>query len=210
MPPVSWDQILAFSRAIRFAVPDPDVDVFEAVPHGMFLLDYEVEGTAIRKVIHVYDHQRTCWEALFLDLSGRSPADFESLDIKALDENFFGPHHDLPKLLAEMLARGSQLLGQPLEHGGSLEWSKRIIKGWFGVAHSHGAVSGRIRINCLLDSPDFSAETLRFLLWHEFLHIHLKQGHTEEFRRLERLWPDHSTCNREMDALNEKFGVQYW
>ncbi len=37
---------------------------------------------------------------------------------------------------------------------------------------------GLIRVNVLLDSPDISRETLEFLLWHEFLHLWLKQGHT--------------------------------
>lgn len=40
--------------------------------------------------------------------------------------------------------------------------------------------------------------------------MYLKQGHTAEFRRRERMWPDYTTCNREMDGLHEKFGVQYW
>jgi ATP-dependent helicase IRC3 len=325
LPPVSWDHILAFSRAIRASVPDPEVDVFEAVPHGMYVLEYETEGVANRHIIHVYDHQRTCWNALFTFLSTRSPAELESVDVEALDVDLFGdceppspsrldiativervrkgdpcpqyvplegrafcdphglaklarekdmrsseinalllkrhtplarviypsamdfrrafddamrelefpgeapppkgivqfeplpsnpmrsgPHHDLAKLFADMLDKGSDLLGKRLQHDGPVEWSRRIIKGWFGVAHSHGALTGHIRINCLLDSPDFSAETLRFLLWHEYLHVYLKQGHTDEFRRLERMWPNYVGCNREMDALHEKFGVQYW
>jgi len=73
-----------------------------------------------------------------------------------------------------------------------------------------GALRGRIRINVLLDSPDVSSETIRFLLWHEFLHTYLMALHTPEFRRHERLWPEHVARNREMDSLNEKFGVQYW
>jgi len=121
-----------------------------------------------------------------------------------------GPHHDLPKLFAEMLATGSELLGKQLQHDGSVEWSHRIIKGWFGLAYFEGPRQGLIRINCLLDSPDFSAESMGFLLWHEYLHVYLKQRHTEEFRRIERMWSDYASCDREMDALNEKFGVQYW
>jgi hypothetical protein len=57
---------------------------------------------------------------------------------------------------------------------------------------------------------DVSMETVRFLLWHEYLHIYLKQLHTEEFRRHERMWPDHAACNRDLDALNERSGVPYW
>ena len=90
LPAASWDHILAFSRAIRASVPDPDVDVFEAVPHGMFVLEYETEGIANRHVIHVYDHQRTCWDALFTFLSGFSTAELEGIDVEALDDHIFG------------------------------------------------------------------------------------------------------------------------
>jgi hypothetical protein len=38
----------------------------------------------------------------------------------------------------------------------------------------------------------------------------LSRAIRREFRRLERKWPDYAACNREMDALHEKFGVQYW
>jgi len=34
--------------------------------------------------------------------------------------------------------------------------------------------------------------------------------HTEEFRRLERLWPNHAALDRELDALHEKYGIEYW
>jgi hypothetical protein len=44
----------------------------------------------------------------------------------------------------------------------------------------------RLRINRLLDSPDISVNTMRFLLWHEFLHVHLASGHTKTFREHER------------------------
>jgi hypothetical protein len=124
-----------------------------------------------------------------------------------------GPPPDnlrLRALLDETLVRGSELLRSPLRHDGTVEWTHRIIKGWYGTADFTGPLRGRIRINVLLNSPDVSAETIRFLLWHEFLHIHLAALHTAEFRRLERLWPDYVILDREMDALNEKFGVQYW
>ncbi len=62
----------------------------------------------------------------------------------------------------------------------------------------------------LLDSPDVSAETMRYLLWHEYLHLHLKSLHTKTFRELERRWPTSVDGDRELDTLNERFGVQYW
>lgn len=55
LPPISWDDILSVSRAIRSSVADADADVFEAVPHGMYVLEQETEGVAVRNVVHVYE-----------------------------------------------------------------------------------------------------------------------------------------------------------
>lgn len=121
-----------------------------------------------------------------------------------------GPTHDLPRLMTEVLEQGKALLGlEVLTFDGTLEWSSRLIKGWYGMAYPT-EVPTRIRINRLLDSPDFDAEHLRFLLWHEFLHVHLRQGHTPTFRELERKWPTHVAADRALDTLNERFGIQYW
>ena len=325
LPPPSWDQVLALSRAIRASVSDSDADVFEAVPHGMFRLDYVVEEEAVQHYVHVYEHQKTCWDALFARLATQPSSNLENADPELIYADFFGdcddpapsaidvatvverarrgdplpayvplagrqqcdprdlariaraadmrsseidallaerhsalaqviyptavdfrrafddgmrelafpqdgrppkgivlfeppsgnplrpgPHHDLTTLLATALARGSQLLETPLSHSGPLEWTSRYIKGWFGMADLKGPYAGRIRINRLLDSADVSVETMTFLMWHEFLHLHLQQGHTPQFRRQERLWPGYQACDREMDSLHEKFGVQYW
>jgi hypothetical protein len=125
-----------------------------------------------------------------------------------------GPHHNLPELMAQVLKEGAALIGVPeLQHTGRLEWSKRLVKGWYGMAYSKMEEPfghGRIRMNVLLDSKDMSEATIKFLLWHEYLHLHLKQLHTSEFRRLERLWPGYVQCDAELDTLNERFGVQYW
>ena len=61
----------------------------------------------------------------------------------------------------------------------------------------------RICINRLLDSPDISMTTMQFLIWHEFLHVHLASGHTETFREHERHWPGYVEAERELDTLNE-------
>ena len=41
-----------------------------------------------------------------------------------------------------------------------------------------------------LPGPEIKPATLRFLVWHEYLHLHLKAGHTTVFRELEKQWPD--------------------
>ena len=88
-------------------------------------------------------------------------------------------------------------------------WSHRLLKGWYGMAYTREDPP-RICINRLLDSPDISMTTMQFLIWHEFLHVHLASGHTETFREHERHWPGYVEAERELDTLNERFGVQYW
>jgi len=126
-----------------------------------------------------------------------------------------GPAHDLQILLTEVLTVGAGLLNIPQLPGNeiTLEWTTRLIKGWSGKAYyetdtPHG--SGRIRINCLLNSPDVTSDTLRFLLWHEYLHLYLKLPHPKVFRDLERQWPGYVDASRELDTLNERFGITYW
>jgi hypothetical protein len=68
----------------------------------------------------------------------------------------------------------------------------------------------RIVINRLPDSSAVSEATLRFLLWHEFLHVHLRQLHTPTFRDLERKWSGCKHAERELDTLGERFEVSYW
>lgn len=139
--------------------------------------------------------------------TGHSSPVFEDLPGEPLAP---GPHHDLPTLWSEMLVLGAPLLGRDrlTYTGRGPEWTRRIIKGWFGKANWEEG--DEIWVNRLLDSPNISAETIRFLLWHEFLHIHLRLKHPPEFRRLERLWPDYTRANRELDTLQERFAISWW
>ena len=124
-----------------------------------------------------------------------------------------GPTHDLNVLLAEVLETGKALLGQDkLPFDGSIRMTKYIIKGWYGKAEqSDQPGKGTIRINTLLDSPDVSVDTMKFLIWHEYLHLYLhREGHSEQFYKFERLWPNWKDADHELDSLNERFGIQYW
>jgi superfamily II DNA or RNA helicase len=127
-----------------------------------------------------------------------------------------GTHaHDLDALMHEVLAQGREVLGmaEPLPFSARIEWTVRLVKGWYAMAYQQpGDVNGggKIRVNRLLDSPDVSAETLRYLLWHEYLHLFLQQGHTKSFKQHETAWPAYVSGARELDTLNERFGIQYW
>jgi superfamily II DNA or RNA helicase len=125
-----------------------------------------------------------------------------------------GPAHDLEVLMTGVLEEGKALLNVPdLPFAGRVEWTARIIKGWYGMANWEKHASsgtGTIRINRLLNSPDMSPATMRFLLWHEYLHLYLQQLHTHTFRELEAKWPGRIEADRQLDTLNERFGIAYW
>jgi hypothetical protein len=164
----------------------PDLRRFQtAVEDALFELEHPEEATRVVRAIPIFE-----------------PRPDQQLSP--------GPHHDLRALLNEVLVTGAQLLGlETLRYDGTLEWSKRLLKGWYGMAYI-AERPPRIRINCLLDSPDIAPNTMKFLLWHEFLHVHLNQGHTPTFRELERKWPGCVDADRQLDTLNERFGIQYW
>lgn len=321
---VSWEQLGEVARALRQGAPSAPADLFECVPEGTYVLEYEVDGETGRFLVSRYEHQGECWNALLDTLDAKTPAELAELDAARVHDDYFfdcepvrptvrdivrvieqyraqsgrpeyhplaeraesdprtlaarvrdedmgerqrvalvvaaygtlaravypsladfraavdaavrgdesrlplgrpifepppemrlasGPAHDLDALMRETRSRGRELLGHDLPGQIRVHWSHRLIKGWYAKAYftftsKHG--DGEIRMNRLLDSPAISAATIRYVLWHEYLHLFLKAAHTAEFRAKERLWPDWFACDRELDTLNERFGVQYW
>lgn len=169
-------------------------DFKQAVEDALDELQHPGEATSMPKAVPVFRPRPT--ELL------RQPA--------------IGTHaHDLPALMQEVLEAGVALAGAEgqLPFSAELVWTGRLVKGWYGYANwqdTDAMGGGRIRINRLLDSPDVSADTMRYLLWHEYLHLYLKQGHTATFKELERRWPTYHEGCKELDTLNERFGIQYW
>jgi hypothetical protein len=125
-----------------------------------------------------------------------------------------GPAHDGATLFEEVLNRAPVLLGvKTVDSDRRVDWTKHLIKGWYGHAKWEAATPhghGLIKLNRLVNSPAVTKETILFLLWHEYLHLYLKQKHTGQFRGLEQKWPGYVDANRELHSLNERFGVQYW
>lgn len=326
-----WDLIRATAARMAMQGRGFEADVFEAIPHGWYLLSRDQDGEDVYQVIAVYEHQHSSWEALLKDLWARTQvalatmqadtpfdeffcdsdyplpsqhdvqkviehrlaggdcpeyndlADREACDPYCIASRIFeddlgakaqntlteerytvlaqaiypslrdfraaiddalyekqhlnastrfqravpifhprpeetlqpGPHHNLDHQMVKVLELASGLLGidQPLPQRHSVVWTKRLVKGWYGQAYwepgqPHG--QGKIRLNRLLDSPDVSEDVIQYLLWHEYLHLYLQQGHTKTFREYERRWVTYQECDRFLDNLNERFGVQFW
>ena len=124
------------------------------------------------------------------------------------------PAPELRTLMDEAMLEASRLLDvQNLSFDGPVEWTRRVMSGWFAKAFWEPelpAGTGRIAVNCLLNSRDIEPDTLKFLLWHEFLHLYLQAGHTPRFRELERLWPGKAAADSQLDRLHEEFRIPAW
>jgi superfamily II DNA or RNA helicase len=328
-----WDLIRSAAATLRSLAQEEKADAYEAIPHGWYILERNVDEEGIHQIIPVYDHQRPFWDELirrleqaantpdgwtpeairddifadcvgpnmFLPLrpslhdiglmlehfrsGGNGPEYRELADRRTHDpwevaqkiwkENIGaqsvgefiksrydglaraiypdpreyeaaindalyeirnpgestrrppvipvfnplpdqqlapGPAHNLDLMLTEVLFKGAEILGvdAPLSYEGTVRWSSYVLRRWYGYAEwrrEDPVGRGRITLNRLLDSPDISRNAMLFLLWHEFLHIHLHQGHTPEFRELEHSWPNFPEWNRELDNLPERFAL---
>jgi superfamily II DNA or RNA helicase len=154
-----------------------------------------------------YDAVHVALSDLMYDGDNRAPAtvNFEPLPTRRLKDD---APHDLSKLLERTLKTGSSLLSLPsLPPSEPPTWSRRPVKSWWGIADWH---KNTIRINRLMNSSDVSAEAVCFVLWHEYLHLFLKQLHTGEFRALEKKWPGWKECDREIERLKDRFDIWYW
>jgi superfamily II DNA or RNA helicase len=326
-----WDLIREFAARIAGNISGREADIFEAVPHGWYVLSRDQDGEEIYQVISIYEHQQPCWEALIghlwsLTCRGNLPVSFDKtydeyfsdcdhpwpseFDVRklvehwraggerpeynvleernecdpfqvaskiytenltnadqralvkarytelakaiypslrgfqaAVDDALFelenpeeanrciraipifdpgpdvyltpGPHHDIRRLKEQVKTQALEYLGltELPSKQFSIDWTRRLVKGWYGTAiyiPGQPQGSGLIRFNRLLDSPDVPEDVIRFLMWHEYLHLYLQQAHTPEFRKLERKWPNYQEADRFLDNLNERFCVQYW
>jgi hypothetical protein len=181
----------------------------------------EERYTALARAI--YPSLREYWsaiedalhEARYPHESTRRPRAVPIFEPRADQQLTPGPHHDLARLLRETLKVAKRILDLPAIDATKIEieWTRRLVKGWYAMAYYYTeepAGVGRIRVNRLLDTPDLSEEALRYLLWHEYLHLHLKAAHPKGFRELEHRWPTAQEGDRELYTLNERFGIQYW
>jgi superfamily II DNA or RNA helicase len=326
---IPWDLIRRTAQEIRNLTKYSEISSFEAVPAGWYIIEKQDEDDLTQTLVPVYEHQRTCWNAVFdyLDnrttnvsiplatiredyffdcdtprpashdidrvlsytlregrrpnfqsLSGREECDPTNIALKiwedqlgplemdrllvrrydhplskAIFETFEefrgivqrelnnlttlksgrksrlgvvefepwgnaqlspGPCHDLKLILQQVLDHGKQFRDlHNLPWNGAIQWTRRPMKGWFGKAFWNNESpkgTGEIRINCLLDSPDIDLRTIEFLIWHEYLHLLLQDGHTPVFRRLEKKWPGIRDAERQLETLSERFDFLFF
>lgn len=101
------------------------------------------------------------------------------------------PTYDLQELYKEVV---DEMFGGHYEGIQSIEWTDKPYKSFYGKYY----VGGRIRINCILNSPDVPRETVKFVIYHELLHRDYWY-HDKEFYKREHMYPDYTEHNRFLD-----------
>lgn len=141
-----------------------------------------------------------------------APNAYPIFDAPQMEDLPLDGKYDLDKLMKAVLKEGKQIMGKKLPYTGTIEWTKRIMKGWFGMAHqTKKQGKGRIRINSMLNSTKVSADTLKFLIWHEYLHLYFnEEAHTPRFRQWEQKWENWIDADEELDRLNDRYRIGYW
>ena len=120
-------------------------------------------------------------------------------------------NYDIEELYNSVLIQGKKLLGKDLPNFTEIYWTKKIIKGYYGVCFQGGKVGeGKIKINLMLNSKEVPKEVIRFVMWHEYLHAYLPfEKHSRKFRNLEKLWPSHDESYNFLYGLDEQYFIQY-
>lgn len=131
-------------------------------------------------------------------------------DDTAMDLGEDRPRLSLKPILSDVIREGSALLGD-LARGKvlpSIEWTTNVLWGYFGRAEypatDSAPGSGRIKINRILRFSEVPEEVLRYVVWHEYLHVRLRCKHTREFRELERKWKNSSDREQYLTKLNTR------
>lgn len=65
---IPWELLRKTSHEIREIVRFGDVAAFEAVPAGWYVLEHEDEDDVTQTLVPVYEHQKTCWDAMLSDV----------------------------------------------------------------------------------------------------------------------------------------------
>lgn len=109
--------------------------------------------------------------------------------------------YDLQELYNEVV---DEMFDGEYEGIQSIEWTDKPYKSFYGKYF----VGGRIRINCLLNSPDAPRETVKFVIYHELLHRDYWY-HDREFYRQEHKYPDYTEHNRFLDYGIDEYKFEW-
>lgn len=131
-------------------------------------------------------------------------AKIEEMPIELIPFKMDNPY-DLSQLYLEVKEEMREHLGGCDEETGSVMWTQKPFKNFFGRFFSE---SGNIEINCILNSSEVPREAIKYVLYHEMLH----RGywcHDKVFRTLEHKYPAYTEMEKFLDSDFGDFRFDY-
>lgn len=91
----------------------------------------------------------------------------------------------LDTILSEVIAEQTKVLGKDFKRP-IIDWTDKTYRSYFA---QYDATLNHIKVNMILNSKSVPRDVMKFLVYHECLH-QLIHGHGDQFRKLERMYPN--------------------
>lgn len=113
------------------------------------------------------------------------------------------PVYDLDQLVKEVK---DEMFGGILDGLGTITWTDKPYKEYFGC---HYGATHNIVINSVLNSKDVPREVVKYVIYHEMLHLN-NMSHDSLFRELEHKYPNYEEWDHFLDAHMGQFDIKEW
>jgi hypothetical protein len=111
------------------------------------------------------------------------------------------PVYDLDELVQEVK---DEMFGGHFDGLGTITWTDKAYKGYYGI---HYGETHNIKINSVLNSKDVPREVVKFIIYHEMLHLN-NRNHDSFFRELEHKYPHYEEYDHFLDAHMAQFDIK--
>lgn len=111
------------------------------------------------------------------------------------------PVYDIDQLIQEVK---DEMFGGTFNGLGSIAWTDKPSKKYYGC---HFTPSHNILINCVLNSKDVPKEVVKFVIYHEMLHLN-NMSHDAFFYELEHKYPNYEEWDLFLDAHMKQFDIK--
>jgi hypothetical protein len=111
------------------------------------------------------------------------------------------PVYDLDELVQEVK---DEMFGGHFDGLGTITWTDKAYKGYYGI---HYRDTHNIKINSVLNSKDVPREVVKFIIYHEMLHLN-NRNHDSFFRELEHKYPHYEEYDHFLDTHMAQFDIK--
>lgn len=111
------------------------------------------------------------------------------------------PVYDLGGLVREVT---DEMFGGKYDGISSVNWTEKPESRYFGAFYY---ADNHIMINCILNSRDVPVEAVKYVIYHEMLHLNYR-CHTKKFREQEHKYPEYYKWDQFLDGTFRDFDIK--